>query len=124
MGTHLNVMAPKFPNCMKIAHQIGDRRIDRVLHEVFSREKKAYRDDQKNYNERIEEILVRIEERHGIIVEMKKFVGGHVLDEALADLKASEQEDFAKIGRLMHMSHAAAFKCGEKSKIMRKLKKF
>ncbi|PWA54235.1 hypothetical protein CTI12_AA431140 [Artemisia annua] len=115
-------MVPKFPNCMKIAHQIGDSRIDRVLHEVFSREKKVYRDDQNNYNERIEEILVGIEERHGIIAEMKKFVGGHGLDETLADLKASEQEDFAEIGHLMQMSHAAAFKCGEKSKI--KLKKF
>ncbi|PWA58988.1 hypothetical protein CTI12_AA395510 [Artemisia annua] len=104
-------MAPKFPKCMKIAKQIGDRRIGRVLHEVFSREFKAYRDEQNNYNERIEEILVRVEERHGIIAEMKKFVDGHVLDEALADLKASEQEDFAEIGRLMQMSHAAAFKC-------------
>ncbi|PWA92202.1 hypothetical protein CTI12_AA081780 [Artemisia annua] len=117
-------MAPKFPNCIKIAHQIGDRKIDKVLHEVFSREKKAYRDDHNNYNERIEEILVRIEERHGIIAEMRKFVGGQTLDEALADLKASEQEDFAEIGRLLQMSHAAAFKCGEKSKILKKLKKF
>ena len=117
-------MAPKFTKCMKIAHQIGDRRLDRVLHEVFSREKKAYRDAEKIYNEMIEEILVRVEERNGIIAEMKKFVGGHVLDEALEDLKASEEDDCAEIGRLLQMGHAARVKVGEKSIIIKKLKSF
>ncbi|PWA69249.1 hypothetical protein CTI12_AA299700 [Artemisia annua] len=117
-------MAPKFPKCMKIAHEIGDRRLDRVLHEVFSREKKAYRDPERVYNEMIEEILVRVEERHGVIGEMKKFVGGHVLDEALVDLKVSEEEDFAEVARLMQMRHVARVKVGEKSNIIKKLKKF
>ena len=117
-------MAPKFPKCLKIAHKIGDRRIDRVLHEIFSREQKAYRGDEKNYSERIEEILARVDQRHGIILELKKFVGSHILDEALADLKDAEQEDFAEIGRLLQMGHAAAVKACENSKIIKKLKKF
>ena len=119
----LNFMAPKFPKCMKIAREIGDRRLDRILHEVFSREKKAYKDVERVYNEIIEEILVRVEERHGIIDEMKKFVGGHVLDEALVDLKVSEDEDFAEVARLMQMRNAARVKVGEKSNIIKKLKK-
>ncbi|PWA37349.1 hypothetical protein CTI12_AA591500 [Artemisia annua] len=117
-------MAPKFPKCMKIAHQIGDRRIDRVLHEVFSRERKAYMSHEKNYFEIIGEILVRVQERHGIILELKKFVSENVLEEALADLKAAEQDDFAEIWRLMEMAHAASACAGEKSTIMKKLKKF
>ncbi|PWA71115.1 hypothetical protein CTI12_AA283620 [Artemisia annua] len=117
-------MAPKFPKCLKIARQIGDRRLDRVLHEIFSREKKAYVGHEKIYNEIIDEIFVRVEERHAIIAELKKFLGGHVSDEALEDLKAAEQEDFAEIGRLMQMGHAASVRAGEKSKIIKKLKKF
>ena len=54
---------------------------------------------------------------------MKKFVGGHGLDEAIEDLELSEQDDFAQIGRLMQIAHAARVKHGEKSKIINKLKK-
>ena len=116
-------MAPKFPKCMKIAHQIGDRRIGRVLYEVFSREKKASISQGKIYFDIIDEILARVEERHGVILEMRKFVSENVFDEALADLKAAEHDDFAEIGRLMEMAHAAGARVGEKSKLMKKLKK-
>ncbi|PWA55780.1 hypothetical protein CTI12_AA306370 [Artemisia annua] len=116
-------MAPKFPKCLKIARQIGDRRINRVLHEIFFREKRAYMGQERIYNEIIDEILVRVEERHAIIGELKKFVGEHVLDEALDDLKAAEQEDFAEIGRLMQMGHSANVRAGEKCKIIKKVKK-
>ncbi|PWA69686.1 hypothetical protein CTI12_AA294650 [Artemisia annua] len=117
-------MAPKFPKCLKIGRQIGDRRLDKVLHEIFSREKKAYVSQERMYNEMVDEIFVRIEERHAIIGEMKKFLGGHVLDEALEDLQAAEKEDYAEIGRLMQMGYAAGVRAGEKSKIMKKIKKF
>ncbi|PWA67942.1 hypothetical protein CTI12_AA313460 [Artemisia annua] len=80
--------------------------------------------DVKNYNEIIDEILVRVEERHGIMLELKKIVSENVLEEALADLKAAEESDFAEIGRLMQMAHGASARAGEKSKIMKKLKKF
>ena len=40
-------MAPSFPKCLKIADQIGDRRIDRVLQAIIDREKEAYKGDEK-----------------------------------------------------------------------------
>ena len=115
-------MAPKFSKCMKIAHQIGDRRIGRVLHEVFSREMKAYRDEQKNYNERIEEIQARVEYRHGIIVELQKFERDLITDEGLADLIKEEKEDLAEIGRLVQMSYAASLRVGQQSVVMKKMR--
>ncbi|PWA56457.1 hypothetical protein CTI12_AA418520 [Artemisia annua] len=114
-------MAPKFPKCMKIAHQIGDRRIDRVLHEVFCREKKAYMTQEKIYFDIIDEILARVQERHGVISEMRKFVSENVLEEALADLKMAEQDDFAEIGRLIEMAHAASARVGVTRKLCRVL---
>lgn len=47
-------MAPKFPKCQSIAKQIGDRQIDKILKEIYSREKQAYECDEKEYNQRIE----------------------------------------------------------------------
>ncbi|PWA91409.1 hypothetical protein CTI12_AA080830 [Artemisia annua] len=117
-------MARKCRKCVKIAKEIGDRRVGKVLQAIFSREKKAYMGDSKAYNEMIEEVHARIEERHAIISELKTFVGGPILDECLADLKDAEEEDFADIGRLMQMSYAAAIKVGQKSRIINKLKKF
>ena len=117
------VMAPKFRKCLKIAKQIGDRRVDKFLHEIFCREKKAYMDDSRSYNIMIDEIHARIEERHEIILEVKKFLEGPVLDECLADLKDAEQEDFAEIGRLLQMSYTAAIKVGQKCRRFNKLKK-
>ena len=35
-------MPPKYPKCLEIANHIGDRRIEKVLDAIFSREKKAY----------------------------------------------------------------------------------
>ncbi|PWA92975.1 hypothetical protein CTI12_AA077150 [Artemisia annua] len=116
-------MPPKFPKCLKIAREIGDRRINRVLHEIFFREKRAYVGQAKFYDEIIDEILVRVEERHSVVLELKKFVGGYVLDEALDDLKAAEEEDYAEVARLMQMVHAARVRAGEKSKLMKKISK-
>ena len=116
-------MAPKFPKCLKIAHQIGDRRIQKILDEVFCREKQAYKADSKMYNEMLEEVHARIEERHAIILELKKFVRDPVLDECLADLKDAKQDDFAEIGRLMQMSYGVAVRVGEKSKLIKKIRK-
>ncbi|PWA46457.1 hypothetical protein CTI12_AA491180 [Artemisia annua] len=102
-------MAPRFPKCLKIAQQIGDRRIHRVLHTIFRREKEAYKGDEKSYNERIEEIQARVEHRHGIILELKKFEDP-LLDESLADLKVEEKEDLAEIGHLIQMSYFASLR--------------
>ena len=116
-------MAPKFPKCVKIANQIGDRRISSVLTTIFVREKKAYMDASRIYNELIEEVHARIEERHEIIMELKKFLNDDSLNECLADLKEAEEEDFLEIGRLMQMSYGAAMRVGEKSKIIKKVRK-
>ena len=116
-------MGRKFAKCLKIAHQIGDRRVDRVLYAIFEREMKAYMDEEKNYKEMLEEVEARVEHRHGIIVELMKIAGDPVLDECLVILKAAEQEDFAEIGRLIQMAHVAALHAGEKSRMLKKLKK-
>lgn len=122
-NTKLLAMGRKFRKCLKIAREIGDRRVDKVLEAIFFREMKAYMDDSKTYNVMIEEVHARIEERHEIILELRKLAGGTVLEECLLDLKVAEEEDFAEIGRLMQMSYAAAIKVGEKSRMIKKVRK-
>ncbi|PWA82826.1 hypothetical protein CTI12_AA041150 [Artemisia annua] len=87
-------MSPKFPRCLAIANQIGDRRVEKVLEAVFSREKDAYLCDEREYNQRIEELKARIEHRHGIYKELKKHGIDSVFDECLSELKAAEKVDF------------------------------
>ena len=48
-------------------------------------------DDEKNYDEMIEEIEVRVEHRNGIILELMKLDSDPVLDECLNTLRAMEQ---------------------------------
>ena len=115
-------MAPKFPKCQEIAKQIGDRRIDKILREIFMREKEAYQCDEKDYNERIEELQARIDHRHGIIVELEKYELDHVVDESLAVLKAAEKDDLADRARLVQMSQMAALRATEKSRVAKKMK--
>ena len=116
-------MPRKFEKCLRIANQIGDRRVDRVLGVIFEREQKAYLDAEKTYNEMLEEVEARREDRHGIILELMKVESDPVLDECLAVLRAAEQEDFAEISRLIQMSHAARLRAGEKGRMVKKLRK-
>lgn len=53
-------MAPKYAKCLQIANQIGDRRVERVLEALFCREKEACEADEMAYDERIEEVKVRM----------------------------------------------------------------
>lgn len=115
-------MAPRFPKCQKIAKQIGDRRIDKILSEIFSREKQACECDEKDYNERIEELEATIDHRHGIIIELEKFGFGAIVDEPLAGLKGAQQDDLADRARLIQMSHIAALRATTKSRLMKKIK--
>ncbi|PWA48394.1 hypothetical protein CTI12_AA491400 [Artemisia annua] len=116
-------MSRKFSKCLKIAHQIGDRRVEKVLCTIFEREKRAYEDAEKIYNEMLEEVEARREYRHGIILELMKLESDYVLDECLVVLMAAEQEDFAEISRLIQMSHAAVLRAGEKGRMVNKLRK-
>ena len=116
-------MAPKFPKLLKTAHETGDRRIHKFLHTIFGREQKAYKGDERSYIERIEEIEARVEYRHGIILELKKFERDAVVDQGITDLINEEKEDLAEIGRLVQMSYAASLRAGQKSALMKKLQK-
>ena len=116
-------MPRKFEKCLRIANQIGDRRVDRVLGVNFDREQKAYLQAEKSYNELLEEVEAGREYRHGIILELMKLESDFVLDECLAVLRAAEQEDFAEISRLIQMSHAARLRGNEKGRMVKKLKK-
>ncbi|PWA61384.1 hypothetical protein CTI12_AA373660 [Artemisia annua] len=106
-------MARRFPKCQEIAKQIGGRRIDKILREIFSREKEAYRCDERDYNERIEEVQARIDHRHEIIIELEKYGFDPIVDEPLAVLKAAEQDDLAERARLIQMSHISALRATE-----------
>ena len=117
-------MAPKFPKCLEIANQIGDRRTERVLEAIFSREKKAYVCDENHYNKRIEEVKVRIEERHAIIRELKKMGIGCVFDECLADLKDAERKDLEELGWLIKRKYVASLRAADKGKMVKKLRSF
>ena len=115
-------MAPRFPKCQSIAKQIGDRQIDKILKEIYSREKQAYECDEKEYNQRIEELEARIDHRRGIIVELEEYGFDPVVDEPLAILKAGQQDDLADIERLIQLSIVAALRATKKSKLMKRIK--
>ena len=117
-------MAPKYPKLLQIGQQIGDRRVERVLEGIFVREKHAYRCDEKDYNERIEEVKSRIEHRHEVIRELKKFGVHPMLEEYVEELKAAERFDLNEIGWLIQRSFTAGLRVGENSKIIKKLRKF
>ncbi|PWA99300.1 hypothetical protein CTI12_AA009970 [Artemisia annua] len=117
-------MAPKYPKCLEIGNQIGDRRVEKVLHAIFSREKKAYVCDETYYNERVEEVKVRIEQRHQIIMELKKMARECVLDEYLVDLKDAERKDLDEIGWLIKKSYSASLRAADKGRMVKKLKRF
>lgn len=117
-------MAPKFPRCLEIINQIGDKRIEKILHAVFSREKKAYLCDKNYYNQRIEEVKARIEHRNGIIKELKKMGSSVDLDEYVSDLKSAQHVDFAEIGWLFQKSYRASLYDADKRKMEKKLKRF
>ena len=116
-------MPPKYPKLLKTAKETGDRRIYKVLHSIFLREKKAYEGDQRSYNERIEEIEARVEYRHGLIFELRKLERDAIIDQGLEDLINEEKEDLAEIGRLVQMKYAASLRAGQKSIGIRKLRK-
>ncbi|PWA63135.1 hypothetical protein CTI12_AA357330 [Artemisia annua] len=117
-------MAPKFPKCLEIANQIGDKRVERVLEAVFIREKNAYLCDERVYNERIEELKVRIEHRRGIYKELKNNGIDPVFDECLAELKSAEKVDFEEMGWLIRRSYAASLRADDKNRIVKKLRRF
>ncbi|PWA88423.1 hypothetical protein CTI12_AA120480 [Artemisia annua] len=117
-------MSPKFPRCLEIANQIGDRRVEMVLEAVFSREENAYLCDERDYNQRIEELKVRIEHRHGIYKELKKHGIDSVFDECLSELKAAEKVDFEEMGWLIKRSYAASLRAADKHRIVKKLGRF
>ena len=115
-------MAPKFPKCFEIVNQIGDRRVEKVLEAVFIREENAYLCDERDYNQRIEELKARIEHRRGIYKELKKQGIDNVFDDCLAELKASEKVDFEELGWLIRRSYAASLRAADKARIVKKLR--
>ena len=117
-------MAPKFLKCLAISNQIGDKRIEKVLHAIFSREKRAYVCDENYYNLRIEEVKARIEHRNGIITELKKMGRSVDLDEYVSYLKNAQRVDFAEIGWFFQKSYCASLYADDKQKMVKKLKRF
>ncbi|PWA54281.1 F-box associated interaction domain-containing protein [Artemisia annua] len=122
LNSNSDSMGPKFPKCQKIAKKIGSRRIDKILQEIFRREKEAYDSDEKDYNQRIEELEARVDYRRGIIVELENHGFDSIMDEPLAILKAAVQDDLAEIERLTQMSHVPVLRDTEKSKMVKKIK--
>ena len=116
-------MPPKYPKCLSISNQIGDRRVEKVLEAVFFREKYAGKDDEKAYDERVEEVKARIEYRHGILMELKKLGVDPILEEYLTDLQWAEREDFEELGWLCQMKYRASVRAREKSKICKRLRR-
>ena len=117
-----NLMAPRFPKCQKIASKIRNRQIDKILQEIFRRENEAYEVDEKEYNQRMEEVEARVDYRRGIIAELEKYGFDSAVDEPLAVLKGALQDDLAEIQRLIQMSHVAALRATEKSKMVKKIR--
>ncbi|PWA87517.1 hypothetical protein CTI12_AA129710 [Artemisia annua] len=88
------------------------------------KEQKAYLCDESCYNERIEEVKIRIEERHEIIKELRRMGSDVVFDECLADLKEAEHRDLDEIGWLIKRSYAASLRAAEKGRTVKRLRRF
>lgn len=80
-------MASNIPIYDQIAHQTGSRRFDKVLLALFATEREANRGDEKQYVKMIEEIEVRVEHRHAILLELEKFGSYKMMNEPLDCLK-------------------------------------
>ncbi|PWA70433.1 hypothetical protein CTI12_AA288850 [Artemisia annua] len=116
-------MPPKYPKCLSISNQIGDRRVEKILEAVFCREKHACKGDERAYDDRVEEVKARIEHRHGIIMELKKLGIHPVLKKYLADLHWAEREDFEELGWLFQMKYRASVRAADRSRIGKKLRR-
>lgn len=79
-------MAYMFPLYDAIAETIGTRHMDKVLHSLFAREREAYRADERDYSQRIEEVQARVDHRHAIILELQEFGNHGILNEPLDNL--------------------------------------
>lgn len=78
----------------------------------------------KDYKERIEELKSRIEHRHEVIRELKKFGAHPMLEQFVEELKAAERFDLNEIGWLIQRSYTASLCVGENSKTIEKLRTF
>ena len=117
-------MASNIPIYDQIAHQIGSRRFDKVLLALFSRETEANRGDEKQYVKMIEEIQVRVEHRHAILLELENFGAYKMMNEPLDRLKLAQQEDLDEIAFLTKRRQASLRRATDKSRIIKNLRMF
>ncbi|PWA61701.1 hypothetical protein CTI12_AA287720 [Artemisia annua] len=117
-------MASNIPIYDQIAQQIGSRRFDKVLLALFVREREANRGDEKEYDRMIEEIEVRVEYRHAILLELEKFGSYQIMNEPLHRLKLAQQEDLDEIALLTKRRQASLRHAPDKSRIIKNLRMF
>ena len=117
-------MASTIPIYDQIAHQTGSRRVDTVLLALFAREKAANRGDEKEYGKMIEEIEVRVEHRHAILLELEKFGAYPIMNEPLDRLRLAQQEDLDDIAFLTKRRQLSFHRAADKSRIIKNLMVF
>ena len=108
----------------QIAHQTSSRRFEKVLLALFAREREANKGDENQYVKMIEEIEVRVEHRHAILLELEKFGAYKMMNEPLDHLKLAQQEDLEEIAFLTKMRQASLRRATDKSRIIKNLRMF
>ncbi|PWA79936.1 hypothetical protein CTI12_AA204320 [Artemisia annua] len=117
-------MASNIPIYDQIAHQTGSRRFDKVLLALFARGREGNRGDEKEYGKMIEEIEVRVEHRHAILLELEKFGSYQIMNEPLDRFKLAQQEDLDEIAFLTKRRQASLRRATDKSRIIKNLRMF
>jgi hypothetical protein len=117
-------MDSKLPIYEQLKHQKGARQMNRVLHDLFDREREANIGDDKDYGKMIHEIQVRVEHRHVIILELQNLGYHRDFFAPVESLILAEGDDFDEIDFLIQRRSTSIRRAAENSMIMKNLRNY
>ena len=94
-------MEDNLPIYEQLKHQKGARQMNRVLHILFGRERDANFGDDKDYGNMIQEIKIRLQQRHAIILELQVLGYQRSFFAPLEALMLAERDDLDEIDFLI-----------------------
>ncbi|PWA60085.1 phospholipase-like protein [Artemisia annua] len=109
-------MESKLPLYAQLAHQTGSWQVNKILHEVFLRERVANLGDDKDYVNMIEEIQVRVQQRHAIILELESFGCHRSVIKPLKYLRSAQRDDLDEIDCLIERRKASLRRAAKNSR--------
>ncbi|PWA39702.1 hypothetical protein CTI12_AA569600 [Artemisia annua] len=117
-------MESKLPICEHLKHQKGARQMNKVLHVLFDREREDNIGDDIYYGKMIQEIQIRVQHRHAIILELQNLGYHRAFFEPLDSLMLAERDDLDEIDFLIERRKTCIRRAAEQSKIMKMLRNY